>query len=178
MLLSAYLNGKYGPCSECPAHVRGLSMPQIQDSLSALTGTSLRHYREIFEMSRFFPVPGRLTNIDDMITILELYQSQKATVTLTFGHPIPAWMNPEFTSGAMNYNAGNLCFDIGRLSGLRHLSLLCSNALSGRPRQSASTDPRRYECLSSLQRTLRTCSGTLRLQLFDRRTDRPIFGAA
>lgn len=110
MLISRYLNGKYGLCEGCPAHLQGLQMSEVGDSLSALSGSSLTQFREIVEMSRFFPMQGKLTNMDDLVAIVQLYQAQGATLMLSMGHPVPSWMNPEFGSGEMSYDASNLCF--------------------------------------------------------------------
>lgn len=113
MLISHYLNGKYGLCLSCPTHLQGMTLTEIQDALSALSGTSLYHYREIIEASRFFPAAGQMNYQDDLVTILKLYQAQNAMVMLTFGRPIPSWMNPEFTGSQISYNAAidnQICF--------------------------------------------------------------------
>lgn len=92
-----------------------MSLEDIKDVLSGTTGTSLLHYREIFETSRFFPKRGVLGYKEELLTIMRLYQKQNATIMLSMGSPMPTWMNPELEAlGRVGYKgnaeADRVCF--------------------------------------------------------------------
>lgn len=103
MFISQQIFGREGLCTFCPSWIGGMTVLEVQQAATTMKGTSLTHVREIIEAKTFFPSPGVLAHMNDLVQIMKLYQDSNTTVIFTLGSPIPSWWNPDFANGQVGY---------------------------------------------------------------------------
>lgn len=90
--VAAYILSKTGYRSPLARNISPMSLSEIDTTLSYFDDTSLRVFREGFDLATMFPARGTIDRVDDLVQVLRLYEKRKARVILVAGMPFPTWM--------------------------------------------------------------------------------------